>query len=382
MKKGKPAPETAPEAFLQTLDGLGVGYYRSDASGTFVQINEAGAAMLGYASEEVAGRVTTFDTNVSADGREVLRRQAEAEGAVHSFVSPTRRKDGTVFYAEWSVRRRPGPGGGTSGYEGVFRDVSDQVAQVRRQQELLDRVGRANDHLQTFAHIQEDLLSALGHDLKTPAGIVIGFCELLLRGRYGEFKSEQERPLRAIHRNTAQLAEMLELLLDFSRFLKRLPPSAAEPRPVEPVLSRVLDRLSREARARRVRLSAPSLDGSALAAASPEVLEPLLEHLVRNAVLLAKEGREVGLRLEAGAGKSHLTVTIPEQQEEHPPVNRLLGGFYVLPLPPSGSTEHETYRLGLAAARYLVTLAHGQLTARSLGEEGVEIALALPASHS
>lgn len=367
---------------LQTLDGLGVGYYRTDATATFVAVNGAGAAMLGYTPDEMIGRVTTHDTNVDKAYRERLKQQAETEGFARAFVSPTRRKDGSVFYAEWSIRRCLGPDGETAGFEGVFRDVSDQVEESHRRQALLEELRVTHAHLQTFSKIQEELLSSLGHDLKTPPGIVMGFSELLLRGRYGEVKPEQERALRAVHRNTAQLAEMLDLLLDFSRFLKKIHTGPEEPHPVEPVATGVLERLAKEARARHVRFSPPTISPAALTSVSAAVLEPLLEHLLHNALLLCREGHDVALRGEGNEGRATLAVSIPWQIEDRPPLNRLLSVFYVLPPPPPGTAEHEPYRLGFASARYLAHLAGGSMTAHALGDEGVEITLLLPTGRS
>ncbi len=368
----KPDPQS-----LETLEGLGIGYYRSDNAGGFVEINKCGAAMLGYTPSEMIGRVTTLDTNVSAEYREKLRRQADAEGVVSSFVSPTRRRDGFVFYAEWSLRRLAGPNGEPLGYEGVFRDVSDQMEQARQQKQLVEKLRVANEWLHARSHVQEDLLSALGHDLKTPPGVVLGFCELLLRGRYGSMNPEQERPLRAIHRNTAQLAEMLELLLDFSRFLRNLDLAPVPPYPLNAVLARVQDRLVKEARQRKVRITG-AVEKEVLTSVSQVVLEPLLEYIVRNAIFLCAEGGEVAFSGETGGSKAHLMVAMPEQHEERPPVQRLLTIFFALPQPEPGNTEHVQYRLGFAAARYLASLVHGQMAARPVGEKGAEVRLTLP----
>lgn len=362
---------------IETLEGLGIGYYHSDNTGTFIEINECGASMLGYARSEMIGRVTTLDTNVSSEYREKLKRQAEAEGFVASFVSPTRRKDGSVFYAEWSLRRLTGAAGEPLGYEGVFRDVSDQFAQAKQQQELLEKLRHANEWLGMLSHVQEDLLSALGHDLKTPPGIVLGFCELLLRGRYGTLRQEQERPLRAIHRNTAQLAEMLDMLLDFSRFLRNLDLNPVAPYALNALLVKTQDRLLKEARQRKVTM-AGFVDTDVLTTAPPAVLESLIEHTVRNSIFLCEEGGEIIFNGERAAKKAHLVVTMPEQHEERPPVHRLLTIFFAVPPPQPGSAEHTPYRLGFAAARYLATLVNGQMMSRQVGERGAEVRLTLP----
>ncbi len=373
----KEAGKQASGGPMETLEGLGIGYYRSDASGTFVDINECGAQMLGYSSGEMKGKITTLDTNVSLEYREKLKKQAEADGFVSSFVSPTRRKDGSVFYAEWSIRRLTDDGDRLLGYEGVFRDVSEQHAQAKKQQELVEKLRLANEWLASLSHVQEDLLSALGHDLKTPPGIVLGFCELLLRGRYGPLHQEQERPLRAIHRNTGQLTEMLELLLDFSRFLRSLDLTPVAPYPLNTILVKTQDRLLKEARQRKVKLSG-SVEADVMTSVPPMVLESLLEHAIRNSIFLCEESGEVIFAGEQTAKKVHLVIIMPEQHEERPPAHRLLSIFFATPPPQPGSSEHMPYRLGFAAARYLATFVNGQMTAKQAGERGAEVRLTLP----
>lgn len=363
----------------ETLDGLGIGFFNADAGGRFTSLSTAAAESLGAPAGEILGKVTVQDVSADPDFWPNLLRATANGASVHTLVSPVRRKDGSQFWAEWSMRRKVVSAEAPAAYEGVFRDVTMQVEDSRNQRHLLEQLSETNTHLQTFSRVQEELLSTLGHDLKTPPGIVLGFCELLLRGRYGEVRPEQTRALRAIHRNTAQLTEMLELLLVFSRFLKKTCFLSVPPYPIEPVLRAFLADKAQRNRWKRSRFQIASFAGTAVTVAPQEVLSYLLHYLLDNLEILLHPEEVCSISASSSGTKSRLVFLVPRQEEDRPPLNRLLSNIFVQPPPQEESEgEHRPYRLGLAAARYLALMVGAKLSVATFGEEGVELTLTFP----
>lgn len=56
----------------------------------------------------------------------------------------------------------------------------------------------------------------IGHDLKTPVAVIQGYSSLLLDKRVAE--ERKENCLRIINENAINMAELIELLLDYTRF--------------------------------------------------------------------------------------------------------------------------------------------------------------------
>ncbi|MEJ2369007.1 MAG: PAS domain-containing sensor histidine kinase [Acidobacteriota bacterium] len=380
MNSNLPAGQTAPREFLKILDGLGVGYYRSDAEGRFMQINDVGAQMYGYTVPEMLSGLTTHDTNASAEVRRKLIEQIREHQFVHAFVGPARRKDGSQFFVESSIRRISDADGETAGYEGVFRDVTSQVLQARRQEALISEIRKASRKLETFSELQEEILSTLAHELKTPPGIILGFAELLLRNRYGPLNDGQAKALEAIQRNARLLDESVEQLLEFSRFLRRVEPSTWVPTPLWEALVSASDRQRKECEAAGVEIILAGRPASGETMATPEVLEHLMENLVANLTRLCRSGGAVRFSLAPEECGTLLTAELAElDPAERPPLNRILGTFLMPRAAEDNDASRPSPRLGLAVTDYLMHLMGGESRLQEVGGNGIRLSLSFPA---
>ena len=127
----------------QTVDGI----YVSDPNGNYIDVNPAGAAMLGYSPEEIC-RLNIADVIA---GNEVLRIGPEVakfvDGAVVRSEWRFRRKDGTCFDGEVMGRQLP-----DGRLQAVLRDITerkqaeDQIRILNREleQRVLDRTAQLN----------------------------------------------------------------------------------------------------------------------------------------------------------------------------------------------------------------------------------------------
>ena len=67
---------------------------------------------------------------------------------------------------------------------------------------------------------RERLRRALRHDLRNPLAVVLGRCEMLSSGAFGEMDERQLRSVEIIHRNANRVVEMLE---DLAELVSDLP---------------------------------------------------------------------------------------------------------------------------------------------------------------
>jgi signal transduction histidine kinase len=68
------------------------------------------------------------------------------------------------------------------------------------------------DALRPLDQEKTDLLHAAAHMLRTPLTSIVGFLELLGDGTAGPITTEQERVLRTVARNVAQLTALIDSL--------------------------------------------------------------------------------------------------------------------------------------------------------------------------
>jgi PAS domain S-box-containing protein len=364
-----------PPALVEILDRLAIGFYRSDLEGRIRFINPAGASIFGLSPEEMRGRYRTKDFDSETYDRQAIRQQMEECGGLATYTSRGRKADGSEVIVESSIRLLRDGGGRVVGYEGVFRDVTEEAALFRKQNALLEDLRETNERLRTLAAIQESLLSALAHDLVTPPVVMQGFVELLLRGRYGPVQSTQEKPLETIRRNVALLASMVERLLAFSRLTRHLHDRQRDSLPLG---SRWREALAGGGKAAGLSAPAPQGedDGSAVLAC-PESLDYLLKNLASNAASLVPEGTAIPWGVRGEGRRVALRLLLPSLADDAPPPDRILDRFYpeLLAAPRDGEEEPG---LGLAAARYVAVLCGGELACHPRPEGGVELVLTLP----
>lgn len=124
----------------QILDAIQDGYFELDAQGTILTINQALARMLGYNAEDLLQQ--SFEIMLSSD--DVLRArqlfsQARDQSGHTSFAAPFQRRDGSWGHYETRVSLILDAQGKFTGYRGILRDVTDQMAYQNR---LLDMAYR------------------------------------------------------------------------------------------------------------------------------------------------------------------------------------------------------------------------------------------------
>lgn len=260
----------------------------------------------------------------------------------------------------------------------TFFDVSEEVAFLRQQGSAISAAGRAQEHLEQFLGLQEDLLFSLSHDLKTPPVVIQGFAELLLRGRYGALSQEQEKPIQTIYRNVLTLSAMVDQLLDFSRLLRRIhsTPSAV---PLARAWADAAEGFGRPGYLLAT-FSPCRVEGDDTIVAERNALGYALRNLVSNSLRLARPGTHVHPIVSRRGTTVELVLELEVLMDEHPSLPRLLDGMFQATS--SAQTEAGLGGPGLAAARYLATVMGGKLSAEETPADAGRIILTLPATSS
>ncbi|MEW5764233.1 MAG: histidine kinase dimerization/phospho-acceptor domain-containing protein [Acidobacteriota bacterium] len=370
-------PPPPPETLLEILDLLGIGFYRSDLEGRIHCINACGAACFGVTPEAIQAEFRTRDFDSVHYDHEQIRRQVESEGFA-SFSTTARKADGSEIVVQSSIRRLDDAEGRFAGYEGVFRDVTEEARLYRGQAGLLGEVRQANERLRKMSLLQDRLLSSLAHDLVTPPVVMQGFSELLLKGRYGPLAAEQEKPLRTIQRNLALLSEMVERLLTFTRLIRTLQREPPEVLSLSDAWKRTLSDSEGGADRNGRRFTREAAESKELLVAVPgPALAYLLDSLFENALDLAAPSVSIAWdTLETGKFAA-LRLTLPSLKEDAPPLTKILDRFY----PEPGALcqpQLEQRGLGLAAALYVAVSAGGDLRADAGEGPALTLTLTLP----
>jgi signal transduction histidine kinase len=236
-------------------------------------------------------------------------------------------------------------------------------------------LGRAQ---QRQVEARDELLSHVSHELRTPLTAIHQFTTLLLDEIPGAVNDEQKTYLDIMLRNTLQLSDMVDDLMDVARAecgKLGLAPLRVD---LPDLASDVVRSLDASARERGVRLLLAAKAGLAAACADARRVRQVLSNLVSNALKFTPAGGTIEVALApSGDGATSITVTdtgcgIPPSAVPHV-FDRLCQGD------PSGHESRSGLGLGLYICRQLVEQMGGRIGVSSAPGRGSRFWLTLPA---
>ncbi|HYP52690.1 MAG TPA: histidine kinase dimerization/phospho-acceptor domain-containing protein [Pyrinomonadaceae bacterium] len=161
------------------------------------------------------------------------------------------------------LQREFGPGDDESAVEELQQQNRDLIAvlsELEEKREELERVNRelsesnrelneANAKLRELSNMKEEFLALTTHDLRSPLTVISGVINFFTSGRLGELSPEQRNMVSMMERNTQNLIELVNDLLDASKLesgTMRLDLSSVDLRLLVRELRETMDPLSRE----------------------------------------------------------------------------------------------------------------------------------------
>ncbi len=122
--------------YRELFENIGDGVFQLDMEGNYTAINRAGAEIFGFSSPDdvLHGRLKFWDTHASRDASDEFLEQVMGEGEVVRVLRRFRALNGSLGWLETTVRTRLNERGKVTGFEGIFRDITDRI----RYQEMLE----------------------------------------------------------------------------------------------------------------------------------------------------------------------------------------------------------------------------------------------------
>lgn len=110
--------------------------YLTDLDGVILDMNVAGARMLGYDSpEDILGLKSSLHVYADPQDRGRFLEMIKQTGSVQDFETRFRRRDGAVIDVRITATTRKDKNGGVEGYEGFIIDVTDRKQAERALQD-------------------------------------------------------------------------------------------------------------------------------------------------------------------------------------------------------------------------------------------------------
>jgi PAS domain S-box-containing protein len=374
LKAANEALRVTASRYQTIIETAMEGFWVTDTTGRFLEVNDAYCTQSGYAREELL-ELSIADIEVPVRPEDTVRRirRIVAEGE-DRFETRLRRKDGSVFDVEIGVQFR----GADGRLIAFLRDITERraaeekLARLNEQLEarVLERTASleaANKELETFSY-------SVSHDLKSPLRAITGFAEILERRYGGQLDAKGRHYLDNIVEGGRHMGILIEELLEYSRPDRG--PVGSVPVPLGPIVERL-----RSTYADRIHAAGGMLavgEPLAVPVADPVRLEQVLANLLDNALTYRRDGVAPQVTVSALRDGDRVRLEVadngigiaPEHQEQiFEPFVRL-----------HSSEEYPGTGIGLATVRKAARRMGSEVTVSSVPGEGSTFALELPAA--
>jgi signal transduction histidine kinase/ActR/RegA family two-component response regulator len=246
---------------------------------------------------------------------------------------------------------------------------------LRRSAELQS----ANEELRVANRAKTDFLSRMSHELRTPLAAILGFGELLV---YKDIGEDERQMLGMINKAGAHLLDLINDVLELSRFELDQKSLSPEPVALRPIVEAAMELMQPLASRGGVVLVPPSIDGQVgYVKADQQRLKQVIINLLSNAIKYNRPNGTVSVTAVTVGERTKLSVRDTGNGIAEADVARLFLPFERLDAAASGI---EGVGLGLALSRDLVTAMGGRLSLTSAVGHGttatVDLATCRPAA--
>lgn len=362
--------------FKALLDHLPVGVAYFDPDGVCRASNGPARRILGRTRSEINGTAAD-DLFVwspelrAALGRCLSARQAHSEqGAAWPDPSGT----APARYLDWRFEPLPSEPGKEAGALALIVDVTQRkIAE--------DQLQKAKEEAEQASRSKTQFLSAVSHDLRTPVNALSLQAELLalLIKSHDDPQGELSSLAADIHQAAANLIELVNDLLDLTRFDSGAVTFNASSFSLDEWLDQTLRPLEMTARAKGLKLHWHADMPGRIIYADRVKLGRVLINLAGNAVKFTESGE---VEVTAGAdAEGHLVLSVHDTGPGIPPNQRerIFDEFAQLRNPERDRTKGTG--LGLAICRRLVEGVGGRLVLESRPGQGSTFTAVYPPDH-
>jgi signal transduction histidine kinase len=362
-------------------DGPGIdeAKLRSIARGTYRSTSGLGVGLIGtrrlmdeFDIQSKAGegtRVAVVKWLPPAEAEEVRRRTDE----LRSFVA-TDEDDSAI---EELARQN--------------RDLVQVLGELEEKRELLERLNtrleesnrelnEANARLRELSAMKEEFLALTTHDLRSPLTVISGVINFFTSGRLGDLTAEQKNMVEMMERNTQNLIELVNDLLDASKLesgTMRLDAATIE---LGGLVAELREQMQPLAREKEIALEEEVPEDLPRLRADRAKLRRVLVNLVSNALKFTPKGGRV--RLGAAREDALVRVSVADTGVGIP-AEDLHDIFDKYAQARSRATRSEKGTgLGLYITRQLVELHGGKISVRSEVGKGSTFSFTIPVAES
>jgi PAS domain S-box-containing protein len=360
----------------------------TDAQWQVVMFNEGARRIFGYEPQEILGQGLArlvapeeVETAVGLQMERALRIHGRHEGEGNRV-----RRDGQRFPARTVTTIRYDRENRPVGYTIICRDITQRKVLEQRLRQYTDNLEQMvaektaelrelNAELVRANQLKSQFLANMSHELRTPLSAIIGFAEAIRDGVAGEPSGEQREFAEDIAQAGRQLLELINNILDLSRFEADAMELNLAPCDVGGLVDEVLRILRGLARRKDIELKADVDPRPLELTADPIKLKQVLYNLLANSIKFTDPGGRV--EVQARQDRQFVRIRVSDTGIGIAPEDLVTVFEEFRQVDPSLRREHEGSGLGLALVRRLVELHGGEIAVESQPGKGTTFTVTL-----
>jgi signal transduction histidine kinase len=250
----------------------------------------------------------------------------------------------------------------------TFRDVTEKRAAA-----LAVEAERRYLEAEAQNRAKDNFLATLSHELRTPMTSILGWVQFLRTGHFDQ--QELDEALRTIESSGRLQARLIDDMLDVSRMVLGKFQVDLKPTRISEVVEAALTTARPLATDNDVRLTWDIEDRESLVAVDASRMQQVIGNLLSNAIKFTPSGKHVDLRVERV--DSTLRIRVTDEGEGIDP--SFLPYVFDRLRQAEGSNKRSGLGLGLAIARHIIELHHGEISVASEGlGHGASFTVMLP----
>jgi PAS domain S-box-containing protein len=326
-----------------------------------IYVNDAFTRLTGYSEKEACGQRCDFLVNATPDDPALAQLQsALAERANVTVTLPSKRRDGTVFSARWSVSTVPGSEEHTH-LVGLLEDVTaEQLAGMARL-ELLAEASQARKDAENANRVKDVFFASITHELRSPLNACTMWLDVLA---LGPLSDKSAKAIDAIKRNLKLQTRLVNDLIDAAKISAGGIEIHREAHELERLIEASLETWRLLAAARNLQFTCRLPERRHRLSVDSERLTQVLNNLLDNAFAHTPAGGRVELRVRDDAEEVLIEVEDTGSGLSAEDLKRVFTPFWRAG---TGKASHKGLGLGLAIAANLIKGHGGSLHARSPG---------------
>jgi PAS domain S-box-containing protein len=351
-----------------------------DPTGNVVEFNPAAEKTFGYRKRDVVGRelaeVIVPAAQRDAHRRGLARYVATGESTLigRRIELTAMRSDGTEFPIELAISAVPSHG--PRMVTAVARDITER--------KRTEEIGRRAHAMEEQHHriletdrLKSEFLANMSHELRTPLNSIIGFADLMHKGKVGQVSPEHEEYLGDILTSGKHLLRLINDVLDLAKVESGKMDFRPEPVDLVTLVNEVRDILRGLAASQGLRVETDVDPEVTAVVIDPARLKQILYNFLSNAIKFTPEGGRVFVRITPeGLEMFRIDVEDTGVGIAAQDLGKLFVEFQQLDA--GSAKKHEGTGLGLALIKRLVEAQGGRVEVRSIPGEGSTFSAILP----